>query len=152
MELFSSTKSPSYPLHLPQLQTPKDLQPGTTVIHNRMSGASSSSASPSDREILSIEKISRDGKEGWSIVWKTIGMPGGDWTLRAERVQELMARRVEGRELVTEYGGTSIGLGELLKGHLRIWWLAGNTAPLSPHRLRLQRSNSRNAHLHPTPG
>lgn len=61
------------------------------------------SGSFSDHEIVFIEKIERDGFPGWSIVWKTIGIPGGEWTLRAERVQELVEKRQNTGKVVTEY-------------------------------------------------
>jgi hypothetical protein len=56
--------------------------------HSRVKKDGSTSGSYSDHEIVSIEKIEYDGLPGRSIVWKTIGSQGGEWVLRAEKVQE----------------------------------------------------------------
>jgi hypothetical protein len=47
--------------------------------------------------------------KGWRIVWRTVGIPGGDWILRAERVQELIERdgKVEYRTWGTFGGPTA---------------------------------------------
>jgi hypothetical protein len=72
------------------------LQVGTkATFHNRMKRDGPPSSAYSDHEVVSIEKIERDGALGWSIVWKTIGIPGGEWVPRAERVQELIERKEE---------------------------------------------------------
>lgn len=42
-------------------------------------------------------------RDGWCIVWKTIGIPGGDWVLRAERVQELVEVMSESGAVETQY-------------------------------------------------
>lgn len=66
-------------------------------------GGPTSSAN-SDHEVVSIEEIERDGGKGWSIVWKTIGIPGGEWMLRVERVQELIEKKAaEDGSTVVEY-------------------------------------------------
>ncbi|KAF4636303.1 hypothetical protein G7Y89_g1770 [Cudoniella acicularis] len=60
-------------------------------------------SSNSDHVVIAIDEIERDGCKGWSIVWKTIGIPGGDWVLRAERVQEVIETKSEDGILQTEY-------------------------------------------------
>jgi hypothetical protein len=37
------------------------------------------------------------------MVWKTIGVPGGEWVLRSERVQEFWEVMLEGGSIGTEY-------------------------------------------------
>jgi hypothetical protein len=54
-------------------------------------------------EVTAIEKINRDGKEWWDIVWKTIGVPLGEWMMRAERVQECIEVELDGGVIGTEY-------------------------------------------------
>jgi hypothetical protein len=73
------------------------------TFHSCMKRDGPISGSYSNHEIVSIEKTEREGKHGWSIVWKTVGIPGGEWVLGAERVQEFTEVDLEyGRE-GTEY-------------------------------------------------
>lgn len=49
---------------------------------------------------VSEDFVNPKGKKGYRIVWKTIGMPAGEWLMWAERVQEI----VEGEdEQSTQY-------------------------------------------------
>lgn len=80
------------------------LEVGTKVtFHNRMKRDGPLSSQHSDHQVVSIKEFERDGGKGWSIVWRTIGIPGGEWMLRAERVQELSERKAEDGSTVVEY-------------------------------------------------
>lgn len=68
-----------------------------------MKPAGQTSTSFGDHEVVSVSPISREGKEGWAITWKTINVPLGSAALKAERVQELLERREEAGAVVTEY-------------------------------------------------
>lgn len=57
----------------------------------------------SDHIVVAIDKIEKEGQQGWSIVWKTMGILGEDWTMRAERLQELFETTLEDGSLHTEY-------------------------------------------------
>jgi hypothetical protein len=59
----------------------------------------------SDHEVVSVSlpQDPSDEKKEAQIVWKTVGIPGGDWVMRAERVQEFVEREGEGGEKVTDY-------------------------------------------------
>jgi hypothetical protein len=71
-------------------------------FHNKLK-ENDTKLSTSDHTIISIDKMDTDGQEGWSIVWKTVGIPGGDWVLRAERVQELAEAKLDDGTVVTQY-------------------------------------------------
>lgn len=73
------------------------------TFNSRMKHDGPTSGAYSQHEIVSIEKTDKGENPGWSIVWKTVGIPGGDWVLRAERVQELIEVEFEGGRKVTEY-------------------------------------------------
>ena len=47
------------------------------TFHSRMKRDGPTSGAYSNHEITSIEIFERDGKQRWSIAWKTIGIPGG---------------------------------------------------------------------------
>ena len=80
-----------------------ELEAGAILtFHSRMKRDVPTSASYSTHEIVSVEKFEKEGRPGWSVVWKTIGIPGGEWILRAERVQEFM-------EVELESGGKGTG-------------------------------------------
>lgn len=56
--------------------------------------------SDTQHEVVQVENVNRDGRPGYIIVWKTVGIPLGDWLLYAERVQE-MFESADGKS--TEY-------------------------------------------------
>jgi hypothetical protein len=81
-----------------------NLKVGTkATFHSKMKETGPTNSSFSDHEVVSIEKIATGRESGWRVVWKTIGIPGGDWTLRAERVQELVEIKLEDGRVGTEY-------------------------------------------------
>lgn len=59
--------------------------------------------STGDHLIASIDRIDREGRNGWSIVWRSVGVLGGDWILRAERVQEIVEMKLEDESVETLY-------------------------------------------------
>jgi hypothetical protein len=73
------------------------------TFHSRMKRDGPTSSSYSNHEVVSIEKIEREGKQGWTIVWRSVGIPGGEWVLRAERVQEFIEVDLEDGRKGTEY-------------------------------------------------
>ncbi|KUJ20680.1 uncharacterized protein LY89DRAFT_730700 [Mollisia scopiformis] len=80
------------------------LEVGTkATFHSRMKRDGPPSSAYSDHEVVSIDRYEKEGAQGWSIVWKTIGIPGGDWILRTERVQEMIERKEEDGSTVVEY-------------------------------------------------
>ncbi|TVY15935.1 hypothetical protein LARI1_G004588 [Lachnellula arida] len=83
------------------------LEAGTVArFHNKLKD-NDPTLSASDHSMISIDKIEKGARgqerDGWSIVWKTIGIPGGEWVLRGERVQELVELRSESGTVETEY-------------------------------------------------
>lgn len=66
-------------LSYPDLISSERLQVGTKVtFYNRLKKDGPSPGSYNDHEIVFIGKIEHDGRPGWSIVWKTIGILGGE--------------------------------------------------------------------------
>ncbi len=57
----------------------------------------------SDHEVVPVEKIKRGDRDGWAVVWKTVNMPGGEWIIRAERVQEIVEITLEDGSMGVEY-------------------------------------------------
>ncbi|PVH83216.1 hypothetical protein DL98DRAFT_529725 [Cadophora sp. DSE1049] len=108
-DILSSPDAPSVSsTYTPSEDTDTKLSAGTkATFHNMMKKgtgpADGTSPSPSDHLVASIAPFSRDGRKGFSIVWTTINMPGGEWMLRAERVQEFVERTEEDGRVVTEY-------------------------------------------------
>jgi hypothetical protein len=86
------------------LKNPSKLKVGTkATFHSKMKETGPTSSSFSDHEVVLIGKIATGGETGWRVVWKTIGIPGGDWTMRAERVQEFIETKLEDGRIGTEY-------------------------------------------------
>jgi len=80
------------------------LRVGTkATFHSKMKETGPTNSSFSDHEVVSTEEIGTGGESGWRAVWKTIGIPGGDWTLRAERVHDLVETKLEDGRVGTEY-------------------------------------------------
>jgi hypothetical protein len=79
---------------------------GVLTFHSRMQRDGPTSGSYSNHEIVTIEEIERQGKQGWGIGWKTVGISGGEWVLRAERVQEFKkwSLKMEGKGWSTKLG------------------------------------------------
>jgi hypothetical protein len=48
-------------------------------------------------------EFEKEGGKGARIVWKTVGIPGGDWTMRTERVQEFVEVELEDGRIGTGY-------------------------------------------------
>jgi hypothetical protein len=73
------------------------------TFHSKIKQTGPTNSSFSDHEVVSIGKIATGGESGWRVAWKTIGIPGGDWALRSERVQELIEIKLEDGRVGTEY-------------------------------------------------
>jgi hypothetical protein len=89
------------------------LEPGVKLTFYNKMKASGPADAASEHEVIEVKKITKDGREGYSIVWKTIGIPCGDWLLRAERVQEIMdleGEKTDYRTWGTFGGPVAIGL------------------------------------------
>lgn len=73
-----------------------------TRFHNKLK-ENGPKLSASHHTTVSVDKMNRDGHNGFSIVWKTVGVPGGDWVLRAERIQKIMEVKLDDENVETQY-------------------------------------------------